>query len=163
MERIGSGSASSTRCEMRLYLDLCCFNRPYDDQSQTRIRLETEAKLVLQQKIRDGQCELVWSAVMDFENAKSPFVEHLQAIAAWRKLACECVIVDAVVLKSAHELLMRGVREYDALHVACAISANADVFVTTDDRLINKLRGREAIRAMPPGDALAFLEKWYEN
>ncbi len=58
---------------MRIYLDLCCFNRPYDDQGQTRVRLETEAKLVLQQKVRDGQCELVWSAILDFENSKSPF------------------------------------------------------------------------------------------
>lgn len=48
---------------MRIYMDLCCFNRPYDDQGQTRIRLETEAKLVIQQKIWDGECQLVWSAM----------------------------------------------------------------------------------------------------
>jgi hypothetical protein len=66
---------------IRLYLDLCCFNRPYDDQSQTRIRLETEAKLVLQQKVRQGECELLWSSTLDFENSKNPFGEHLHAIA----------------------------------------------------------------------------------
>lgn len=44
---------------MRLYLDLCCFNRPYDDQSQLRVHLETEAKLSLQDKVRNGVCELV--------------------------------------------------------------------------------------------------------
>ena len=37
---------------IRLYLDLCCFNRPFDDQSQTRVRLETEAKLALQEHVR---------------------------------------------------------------------------------------------------------------
>jgi len=37
---------------MRIYLDMCCFNRPYDDQSQARIRLETEAKMLLQQKVK---------------------------------------------------------------------------------------------------------------
>lgn len=72
---------------MRLYLDLCSFNRPYDDQSQTRIRLETEAKLVIQQKIRDGQCELIWSSTLDFENSQNPFEEHMQAIREWRKLS----------------------------------------------------------------------------
>jgi len=148
---------------MRIYLDLCCFNRPYDDQTQIRIRLETEAKIALQQKVRDGQCELIWSAVMDVENAKSPFIEHRKAIGEWRKLACRHVLIDAVVLKLAHELLARGVREYDALHAACAVRAGAEVFVTTDDRLINKLRGRDDIRLLLPGDALAFLEKWYEN
>lgn len=148
---------------MRLYLDLCCFNRPYDDQSQTRIRLETEAKLVLQQSIRDGHCDLVWSAVMDLENTKSPFIEHRQAIGAWRKLACQCVTVDGVALDLGRELVAQGLREFDALHVACAIRGGCEVFVTTDDRLIKKLRTRLDIHPMLPGDALAFLEKWYEN
>ena len=33
--------------EMRIYLDMCCLKRPFDDQSQPRIRLETEAVLSL--------------------------------------------------------------------------------------------------------------------
>ena len=45
---------------MLIYLDLCCFNRPFDDQTQSRIRLETEAKLVIQQHVRDGRHQLVW-------------------------------------------------------------------------------------------------------
>ena len=43
---------------MRIYLDLCCFNRPYDDQSQLRVYLETVAKLSLQDKVRSGECAL---------------------------------------------------------------------------------------------------------
>lgn len=30
---------------MRIYLDNCSYNRPYDDQSQLRISLESQAKL----------------------------------------------------------------------------------------------------------------------
>ncbi|GAK55959.1 hypothetical protein U27_02920 [Candidatus Vecturithrix granuli] len=37
---------------MRIYLDNCCFNRPFDDQNQIKIKLETEAKLYIQEKIR---------------------------------------------------------------------------------------------------------------
>jgi len=51
---------------MRIYLDMCCFNRPYDDQGPARIRLETEAKVLLQQKVKDAECDLVWSAALDF-------------------------------------------------------------------------------------------------
>lgn len=29
---------------MRVYLDNCCFNRPYDSRSQMRVPLETQAK-----------------------------------------------------------------------------------------------------------------------
>lgn len=148
---------------MRVYLDLCCFNRPYDDQGQNRIRLETEAKLVLQQKVRDGQCELVWSAVLDFENSKSPFPEHSKAIAAWRELAAVSVRVNNPVLEQARLLQVLGLGEFDALHVACAILAEADLFVSTDDRLVRRLRAQHDIRAMLPGDALAYLENWYEN
>lgn len=40
---------------MLLYLDNCCFNRPYDDQSHTQIFLETQAKLHIQESILTGQ------------------------------------------------------------------------------------------------------------
>ena len=44
---------------MRIYLDNCIFNRPFDDQSQIRIRLEAEAKLFIQDKIKNNEIELV--------------------------------------------------------------------------------------------------------
>jgi len=69
---------------MRIYLDNCCFNRPYDDQSQPRIRLETEAKLEIQERIRIGEVELVWSYIIDLENAANPFAERSEGIRRWR-------------------------------------------------------------------------------
>lgn len=53
---------------MRIYLDNCCFNRPFDDQSQIRIRLESEAKLKIQDDILEGKVELIWSYILDAEN-----------------------------------------------------------------------------------------------
>ncbi len=50
---------------MRIYLDNCCFNRPFDDQGQTRVRLEAEAKLCIQENIREGALELAWSYIID--------------------------------------------------------------------------------------------------
>jgi hypothetical protein len=43
---------------MRVYLDNCCFNRPFDDQSSLTVRLETEAKLAIQEMIREGHLSL---------------------------------------------------------------------------------------------------------
>lgn len=150
---------------MRIYLDLCCFNRPYDDQTQTRIRLETEAKLVLQQKVRDGICQLVWSSILDYENSHNPFEERQIAIQKWRQLASICVMADTDVKSSARSLTMVGISSYDALHVSSAIAARTDLFVTTDDRLLKHLRRVDnlELRATPPGEALALLENWYEN
>jgi hypothetical protein len=54
---------------MLLYLDNCCFNRPFDDQKQIRIRIETEAKLYIQEKIISGEFELAWSYILEYENS----------------------------------------------------------------------------------------------
>lgn len=53
---------------MKIYLDNCCFNRPFDDQSQIRIRLESEAKLKIQEEIQAGNFKMVWSYIIDHEN-----------------------------------------------------------------------------------------------
>ena len=49
---------------MRLYLDNCCYNRPYDDQSTTTVSLEAQAKLRVQEMIREGEIELVSSFML---------------------------------------------------------------------------------------------------
>ena len=49
--------------DVRVYLDNCCFNRPFDDQRQVRIRLEAEAKLYIQEQIRGSTLELAGSLV----------------------------------------------------------------------------------------------------
>lgn len=43
--------------KIRIYLDNCCFNRPYDDQEQIKIRLESEAKLEIQARIKTGELD----------------------------------------------------------------------------------------------------------
>lgn len=62
---------------MRIYLDNCCFNSPYDDQSRFRIMLEAEAKLRVQEEVRNGAYELAWSYILDYENSKNQFKDVL--------------------------------------------------------------------------------------
>jgi hypothetical protein len=72
---------------MKIYLDNCCFNRPFDDQSQLKIRLEAETKLKIQEDIRSGKYVLIWSYILDYENSKNPFQERHKQIAKWRNYA----------------------------------------------------------------------------
>jgi len=148
---------------VRIYLDLCCFNRPYDDQSQLRVHLETVAKLSLQDKVRSGECALVWSAVLDLENSRNPFIEHTHAISQWRALAANHVMAGPEVMAIAEPLVADGVHAFDALHVASAVVGQADLFITTDDRLLKRVRHLKAVKVFFPADALAFLENWYEH
>ena len=58
---------------MRIYLDNCSFNRPFDDQHQIRIRIEAEAKLYIQSLIDKGKIEMVWSYILEYENMANPY------------------------------------------------------------------------------------------
>ncbi len=135
---------------MRVYLDNCCFNRPFDDQSQARIRLETEAKLEIQQRVKDGRIELAWSYMLDYENQANPFEERREVIARWRVAASVDVEESAAVLGQAREIADRGVPAKDAIHIACAMAAGCDFFLTTDDVLVSKMRGFVGIAVADP-------------
>jgi len=123
---------------MKLYLDNCCFNRPFDDQSQLRIRLEAEAKLKVQEDVRSGIYELVWSYILDYENSKNPFRERREQIAKWRTHSAADIQADEDILRLAGTLNKHGIKKIDSLHIACAVKAGADCFLTTDDAVLKK-------------------------
>ena len=123
---------------MKVYLDNCCFNRPFDDQTQLVVRLETDAKLYVQALIRSRELELCWSFVLDYENTMNPFEDVRDRIGAWKYVAVsDCVVSDRVSEK-ASQLMRLGLRQMDAAHIACAILLGADCFLTTDRRILNK-------------------------
>jgi len=135
---------------MRIYMDNCCFNRPFDSQAQVRVRLETEAKLRIQERVVSGEIELAWSYILDYENAANPFEERRAAVGLWRTRSVVDVVETPVLLKNAKSLVVLGLRSKDALHVACAIEAGCEYFVTTDDALLRKLAGYTQISAVDP-------------
>ena len=143
---------------MRVYLDNCCFNRPFDDQSQARIRLETEAKLEIQQRVKDGRIELAWSYMLDYENQANPFEERREVIARWRMAASVDVEESAAVLGQAREIADRGVPAKDAIHVACAMAAGCDFFLTTDEVLVRRMRGFVGIAVADPTQYVLEVE-----
>jgi hypothetical protein len=137
---------------MRLYLDICCFNRPFDDQSQLLVRLQTEAKLSVQTSIRSGEHSLVWSAILDLENLGNPDRERCLAIDAWKILAEVDVATTPAVERLAVELESVGLKPLDALHMASAITANAHVFLTTDKGILRKMKAESRIAVLDPLD-----------
>ena len=90
--------------KLKIYLDNCCFNRPYNDQSNLVNFLETEAKLFIQDLILSGKLMLIWSFILDYENNYNPFYERKQSISAWKKLAIfDCNLCDKII-NSARDL-----------------------------------------------------------
>ena len=123
---------------MKLYLDNCCFNRPFDDQSNVRNRLEADAKMHIQGQIRNGEHELVWSYILEYENSLNPHEDRKSNILIWKDIANEHYDATDSIKTKATNLKTLGIRTKDALHISCAIEANVDYFITTDDKLLNK-------------------------
>jgi predicted nucleic acid-binding protein len=121
---------------MKIYLDNCCFNRPFDDQSQIRIRLESEAKLEIQEEIRAGKVQLIWSYILDYENNKNPYQERL--------------------IETANLLNQKGLQKIDSLHIACAIFAKCEYFLTTDDKILQRAKLIDDINV---NDPIGFIKE----
>jgi hypothetical protein len=141
---------------MKLYLDNCCFNRPFDDQSQLRIRLESEAKLNIQEEIRAGKFRLAWSYILDYENSKNPYQERKIRISGWRKYAFQYIDESRELLEIANSLNQIGLQKIDTLHVACAIHSGCDYFLTTDDKVLKR---QSQISGIYVTDPFAFIKE----
>jgi predicted nucleic acid-binding protein len=137
-----------------LYLDNCCFNRPFDDQRQARIRSEAEAKLTIQERVRAGDIQLVWSYILDYENSANPFEERRRTIYHWRSLAQIEVFATEAVVEAAKSLVRAGLKTKDALHIACAIAGGCDFFVTTDDEILHRREDVQGIKILNPTDVV---------
>ena len=143
---------------LKIYLDNCVFNRPFDDQSQIRIKLETEAKFYIQAQIKQNRLVLIWSYIIELENAHNPFAERQSAIDQWQTLAQMDISETENVLNTVHSLHSLGLKSKDALHIACAIEAGADYFITTDDLIIKRAQDLQQIRVVDPLDFIDCLE-----
>ncbi len=141
---------------MLLYLDNCCFNRPYDEQSHSLIYLETQAKLYIQEQILDGKHQLVWSYILQFENDQNPYIAHKQEIAKWKSLSRHWISPTDDIIVNAKRYQAFGLHVKDALHCACAVKANADFFLTTDKQLIKKAAEIGELKVINP---LRFIEE----
>ena len=135
---------------MRVYLDNCCFNRPFGDQRQTRVRLEVEAKLCIQEQLRGGALELAWSYILDFENAANPFEERRTTISGWRQYATIDIEETATILQQANALVGVGLKVKDTLHISCAIAGECTYFVTTDDEILKHGKDVQGITVVDP-------------
>ena len=144
---------------MRIYLDNCMFNRPFDDQSQIRIRLESEAKLYIQDKIKSKNIELIWSYILEIENTQNPHDERRIAIQKWEKLSTIKIVENSDILNIANQLLTFGIKPKDALHVASAIEGEANYFLTTDDQLLSGINRSNMIEVLNPVDYIKVIGK----
>jgi predicted nucleic acid-binding protein len=128
---------------MRVYLDVCCLNRPFDDLSIGRNRLEAEAVLEIVRHVQSGQWMMISSEAVDAELSLMPSLDRRAKTMALVGLRSTVVNAQESERARAIELSSLGFRYMDALHIACAEKAGCDVLLTTDDGLLAKYRTHE--------------------
>ena len=142
---------------MKVYLDNCCYNRPYDEQRQMRVILEAQAKLFIQRLIVEKKLELVVSYVSRYENSFNPEIERREAINNFFRNAAIYIgrEWEDRAKTMAREIMKMRINYNDALHIACSIIAECDLFVTTDDDIIKRYNGKIAVC-----NPLKFIEQY---
>lgn len=125
---------------MRIYLDCCAYNRPYDDLSQkVMVQLEAQAKLHIQQSIRDGKYTLVTSEMLLAEVNDCPFEVRRKGIMDFIEENSAVHVGagnNAKVDQMARDIMEAGVKYKDACHVASALLGDCEYLITTDKRLL---------------------------
>jgi hypothetical protein len=123
-----------------MYLDACCLSRLTDDQSQARIRDEAEAVEHVLVGVRRGTIELLNSSPVTLWRMKSAATHPWSGAEAETTLSLAVMKTDieGSVFLRAQDLVGVGYGPFDALHIAAAEAAGADVLLTTDDRLLKR-------------------------
>ena len=124
---------------MRVYLDICCLKRPFDDLSQERVRLESEAVLAIL-GAPSTAVELVRSRAHRLENSLNPVAWRAARVAMWLAERPTSEIDDSALASRVDALVAMGFKSFDALHLASAELSQSHTFVTVDDRLLAAAR-----------------------
>ncbi len=121
------------------YLDMNIYNRPFDDQSEIRVKLETIAVFAIFQMVKMGRLNLIWSFILDYENSLNPYDDIRLEIENIAHLSTMYISADEQIRNLAKSFEPKGIKPRDALHLACAVESESDFFITCDDGIIKKM------------------------
>lgn len=121
---------------VKIYLDCCCLNRPFDDQLQDKIKLETDAIVAIIKKCELGIWKFFKSDVLFYEINRILDETKKQEVLLLYNQGVSVIKMNIEIEARARELQKFNIKAFDALHIACAEFKNADVFLTTDRQLL---------------------------
>lgn len=148
---------------IRVYLDTSVYNRPFDDQTQKKIALETEAVLLILGMIKNREIELVNSEPIEYENLFNSNLTRQEKIANFLTLATIYQKMEQSAEKRAKQLQNQGIKLLDSYHVACAEVSQSDYFITCDKRLINRCQTLSTVKTVNPIDFIAEVSHDNQN
>ena len=116
-------------------MDVCSLNRPFDDQSQDKIRVETEAVISLLKRCNTkDDWTLVGSDIITIEASNNSDVVKKQKVLLLHDGADEKIDYNDIIKTRSEDFRKHNVKSFDSLHLATAEYANVDVLLTTDGK-----------------------------
>jgi predicted nucleic acid-binding protein len=141
----------------RIYMDVCALCRPFDEQTQMRVRLETDAVQLILSYVRSGHLELIVSPAHDVEiDAIGELAEQEHLLSLLQQIGQRVTFDLRQTRERAEQLAQQGLGPADAAHLAFTEAAQAD-FITCDDRLLRSCR-RVHLKVWA-GTPVSFCEK----
>jgi predicted nucleic acid-binding protein len=123
-----------------IYLDYNCFQRGFDDPQQIRIQMEALACQEIFVRAEENRVRLVWSFMHEDETILCPFPERKYEVLRLASLCKARVGPERQIYNLAKSLQEKGrLSAKDAIHLACASHADADFFLSCDDRLMKQV------------------------
>jgi predicted nucleic acid-binding protein len=144
---------------MKIYLDVCCLNRPFDDSSQMRVHLEAEAILGIIKQVELKEWTWVSSDAVAYEISKTPNEDRKELLWSLELGASERLELNEAIYLEAERFQQLGFTALDALHITCAKAAVVDVFLSTDDKLLKKVRQHNDAIKLHAVNPLAWLQE----
>jgi predicted nucleic acid-binding protein len=117
-------------------MDMCCYNRPFDDLSQDRVYLETEAVLSIMKRCETDEWILASSSIIDIELSRQKDLDKLKKTQSLCNAARKHLLLTAEAEEKAKFYQQHGMKRFDSFHLAVAEANKVDVLLTTDDRFI---------------------------
>jgi predicted nucleic acid-binding protein len=118
---------------MKVYLDACSWCRPYDDLSQSRIYIESEAVLEIIRLCKLHGWTLAGSEAIEIELLRIKNAEKLDNVKGLYEDATEYLTLTDEIKQMAQHFQQHHIGKFDSLHLATAEINGYDAFLTTDD------------------------------
>jgi len=93
---------------MKIYMDVCCLCRPFDDQMTGRIRLEVTAVQEIIRRCAAQEFSLVTSEVIEEKLSKIPDLRKRLRVGKIVSVATESILIDEKIISRMHELIILG-------------------------------------------------------
>ncbi|MDR1231853.1 MAG: PIN domain-containing protein [Spirochaetaceae bacterium] len=126
--------------ELLVYMDCCCLHRLADDQTQDKIRIESDAVIGILFKCFYGSWKLIGSDIVEYEIMKTPDLHKRNKAMNLYSVKKEKIDFNDVIEARALKIQKYGLKPFDSLHFASAEYGNVDVLLTVDKDFIKNSR-----------------------